>query len=78
MQAADTSAADGHLSYRPQKYVVRRMGIARTNMAASANEPDHRHNRKADQEASKKISRPSMALMHDAPHRVSRRMMASK
>jgi hypothetical protein len=54
------------------------MGIARTNMAASANEPDHRHNRKADQEASKKISRPSMALMHDAPHRVSRRMMASK
>ena len=40
--------------------------------------PDHHQNRQTDQAAPKKMSRPSMMLMHGLPHGVSSRTMASK
>jgi len=41
-------------------------------------EPDHHQNRQTDQDASKERNRPSMTLMHGAPHGASTRAMASK
>jgi hypothetical protein len=58
------SMADGH---RANKHGL-----------SADDEPDHHQNRQTDEDASKKMSRPSMTLMHGAPHGVSSRAMEGK